>query len=350
MASRLSSRVLLALLFSCLGAEAADGPGQARDAFASNKLLGRGINLGNALDAPSEGEWGLTLEAGYFEAIRKAGFDSVRIPVRWATHTGEGPVFQVDPAYFARVDWAVDQALSRGLVAVLNIHHDDATYRDPTGNFPRLAATWRQVAARYKDKPDRLFFELLNEPNGELTDGRWQAAFPTLLASIRGSNPDRIVIIGPGHWNNPEHLKALELPEQDRKLIATFHYYNPFHFTHQGAPWVAGSDAWKGQTWTATPEQSEALRRDFAKAAGWAKQHDRPLYLGEFGAYSGADLESRARWTDAVAREAERLGISWAYWEFGSGFGAYDPKAGAWNGPLLRALIPPAGPKKADTR
>ncbi len=320
---------------------AADRP--IADAFEANRLLGRGINLGNALEAPSEGEWGLTLKAGYFEAIKNAGFDSVRIPVRWANHCGEAPLFAVDPKFFERVDWAVDQALSKGLVVVLNVHHDDPSYKEPAKNIPRLAATWRQVGARYKDRSDRLFFELLNEPNGEFTDLRWQQAFPTLLASVRGSNPTRTVIIGPGHWNNLEHLRALELPANDRRIIATIHYYSPFQFTHQGASWVHGSDAWRGKTWAGTESEREALRLDFEKAAAWAKGHDRPLFLGEFGAYSAADLDSRATWTFAVARVAERLGISWAYWEFAAGFGAYDPALDAWRPALLKALIPPSG-------
>ena len=318
-----------------------DPPTPIRDAFEANRLLGRGVNLGNALEAPKEGEWGITLKEGYFEAIRKAGFDSVRIPVRWATHTGEGPLYIIDPEYLKRVDWAVDQALSRGLVAVLNVHHDDELYKASAKNLDRLKATWLQVAAHFKDRPDRLFFELLNEPHDDLTDGRWQAIFPLLLANVRGSNPTRTVIIGPGHWNSGDHLSTLELPEHDRNLIATFHYYNPFHFTHQGAPWAEGSDAWKGQTWSATPEQVAALEKDFARAAKYGKDHRRPIYLGEFGAYSGADLKSRVTWTDAVAREAERQGFSWAYWEFASGFGVYDPAKDEWREPLLKALLPP---------
>ncbi len=342
----MTSRIALImgfLGFIPLAAAAADPPAPGKDAHHYNRLLGRGINLGNALEAPSEGEWGLTLKAEFFEKIRRAGFDSVRIPVRWATHTGPAPDFAVDPEFFRRVDWAVDQGLAQGLVVVVNAHHDDALYKKPTEQLPRLRATWKQVAARYRDRPDRLYFEPLNEPQGELTDGRWQAMFGTLLATIRESNPRRPVIVGPGHWNNLEHLGSLELPEGDRLLIATFHYYNPFHFTHQSADWVEGSKAWAGTTWAGTPPQREALRRDFEKAAAWAKKHDRPLYLGEFGAYSAADMESRAAWTAAVAREAERLGISWSYWEFASGFGAFDKDAGTWRGPLLGALIPPGG-------
>lgn len=66
----------------------------------------------------------------------------------------------------------------------------------------------------------------------------------------------------------------------------------------------------------------------------------RPLYLGEFGAYEKADLDSRVRWTNFVARESEKRNIPWAYWEFNSGFGVYDDFKKEWKVELLQALIP----------
>jgi endoglucanase len=201
-------------------------------------------------------------------------------------------------------------------------------------------ALWEQIASHYRDFPDNLFFELLNEPSGQLSDEQWQQIFPNVLHTIRRTNPNRIVIIGPGHWNSFDHLQNLNLPEEDRRLIVTFHYYSPMQFTHQGASWVSGSAAWKGTAWTGTPAERERLAKDFREAAAWASRNRRPLYLGEFGAYQGADLESRVRWTAAVAREAEKNGFSWSYWEFCSGFGAYDAQTSSWRQPLLRALIP----------
>ena len=331
----------LAVLVAGQTAPAADAPNP-RDAAALNRLIGRGINFGNALDAPSEGEWGLTLEPAYFAAVARAGFDSVRIPIRWAPHAGPAPDFRIEPAYFERVDWALDQALKHGLTAIINIHHDEASENEPARYLPRAIAFWNQIAARYQDRPDRLVFELLNEPHGPMTDANWQASFPSLLAAIRATNPTRAVIVGPGHWNGIDSLDKLTLPEGDRHLIVTFHYYSPFHFTHQGAEWSEGSQAWLGETWTATPDQLATLNRDLGKAADWGQAHDRPLFLGEFGAYSKAPMPSRVIWTNAVARAAEARGISWSYWEFGSGFGAYDPHAHAWRQPLLEALIPPA--------
>jgi endoglucanase len=311
------------------------------DAFQSNRLLGRGVNLGNALEAPREGAWGFTLKADYFQQIKQAGFDSVRIPIRWSAHAGEEPPYEIDKAFFKRVDWAIEQALSNGVAAVINVHHYEELYREPDKQLPRFMALWRQIATRYRNQPNRLFFEILNEPHGALTDERWQRMVPSLLGVIRATNPDRAVIIGPGHWNNLQHLDKLDLPARDRRLIVTFHYYSPFEFTHQGASWVAGSNKWKGKSWTGTPREEEALRKDFEKAAAWSKKNGRPIYLGEFGAYSAAAMDSRARWTRAVVREAERRGFSWCYWEFGSGFGVYDPAASAWRQPLLRALLGP---------
>ena len=75
-------------------------------------------------------------------------------------------------------------------------------------------------------------------------------------------------------------------------------------------------------------------------AAEWAKKNNRPVYLGEFGAFEKADMESRAKWTAAVVKEAEARGFSWAYWEFAAGFGAYDRDKKAWREPLMKALIP----------
>jgi len=310
-----------------------------KDAFHYNRLLGLGINLGNALEAPKEGDWGLKLEAEYFQKIKDAGFSSVRIPICWSAHARAEAPFTIDSEFFKRIDWVVEQALSRRLAAVINFHHYDALDKNPQKQLPRFLALWKQVATRYRNHSDRLFFELLNEPHEKLTDERWQSTFPRALAVVRESNPRRAVIVGPANWNSLDHLDKLRLPEDDRHLIATFHYYSPYEFTHQGADWVSGSKKWLGKTWTGMPKEQESLERDFGKVAAWAKKQRRPIYLGEFGTFQAAPMASRARWTQAVARAAEKRGFSWGYWEFGAGFGAYDRHRRAWQQPLLDALL-----------
>jgi endoglucanase len=308
-------------------------------AHAANKKLGRGINLGNALEAPKEGAWGVTLRADYFRAVKRAGFDTVRLPVKWSAHARADAPYAIDPTFAGRVDWAIDQALKNKLNVVVNVHHYDEMDADPDRHLPRLVGLWEQIAARYRDRPAGVYFEVLNEPHGKLTEEKWNAALPKVLRAVRKTNPTRPVVVGPGQWNSIRALDKLELPKDDRNLIVTVHCYDPFEFTHQGASWVKGADKWKGRKWAGTEAERDALRERLGKAAAWAKKHDRPVFLGEFGAYQAADMDSRARWTRFVAREAEKLGFSWAYWEFCSGFGAYDPRKEAWRAPLKAALL-----------
>jgi endoglucanase len=326
-----------ALAAACPVVEAGKQP--APDAHAVNRKLGRGINLGNALEAPNEGEWGVRLKAEYFKTIKDAGFDTVRLPVRWSAHAGAAAPYLIDPTFATRVDWAIEQALANRLNIIVNVHHYGETDSDPDRHLPRLAGLWEQIAPRYRDRPASVVFELLNEPHDKLTAAKWNAAVPRLLAVVRKTNPERTVIVGPAQWNSIGLLDKLELPADDRHLIVTVHFYDPFQFTHQGASWVKGSDKWKGSKWSGSSAEEEAIRKPLERAAAWAKAHDRPIFLGEFGAFEAADLESRARWTRYVAREAERLGFSWAYWEFCSGFGAYDPRTDTWRDPLKAALV-----------
>ena len=310
------------------------------DAAEMNRRLGRGINMGNMLEAPREGAWGLKLEERYFKTIADAGFDSVRIPIRWSAHAADEPPYQIDEEFFNRVDRAIRGALAEELAVVVNVHHYDELYENPRQQRDRFLALWEQIAVRYQNQPPELYFELLNEPHGELDAKSWDELLLATLKVVRKTNPERIVIIGPAQWNNVRALPSLLLPEADRRLIVTFHYYLPFHFTHQGASWADGSDEWLGTTWTGTDRERQAITSDLDAAVEWGERNGRPLYLGEFGAYSRADMESRARWTAFLRNEAERRGISWAYWEFASGFGAYDPRREQWRQPLLSALIP----------
>jgi endoglucanase len=300
--------------------------------------LGRGVNLGNALEAPQEGEWGVRIQASYFREIKAAGFDSVRLPVKWSGHAQAAAPYTIDKKFAERVDWAVDQALANGLNIIVNVHHYDEVNSAPDEHLPRLVALWRQIAARYRDRPGSVYFELLNEPHGELSGEKWNAAIPQILAAVRETNPDRPVILGPGDWNNASGLEQLKLPP-DRNLIVTVHFYGPFEFTHQGASWVDGSDKWKGRTWSGSDAEKAEITSELETAAAWGKTHNRPMFLGEFGAYQEADMESRARWTRFVVREAERLGMTWSYWEFCAGFGAYDPEKEEWRQPIKAALL-----------
>ncbi|WP_442134999.1 cellulase family glycosylhydrolase, partial [Rhizobium leguminosarum] len=86
-------------------------------------------------------------------------------------------------------------------------------------------------------------------------------------------------------------------------IIVSFHYYEPFNFTHQGAEWVNPTPPvgvkWNGEEW-----EINQIRSHFKYVSDWAKQNKVPIFLGEFGAYSKADMDSRVKWTESVRKMA----------------------------------------------
>lgn len=300
--------------------------------------LRRSVNMGNALEAPREGDWGFVIAPEHFSLIAKAGFQAVRIPIRWSAHAACSEPFAIEPEFFTRIDTVVGWALACGLAVVLNLHHYKEMAADPHGQEPRLLALWQQIASHFAAAPAGVFFELLNEPNGACDTGLWGEIAARLIPIIRQSHPDCPLILGGGNWNSGDQLPRLSLPE-DRGLIATFHYYQPFPFTHQGAEWVVGSEAWLGTTWTATEAECAQVVADFAAVAAWSRQVNVPILLGEFGAYSRAPQPSRLAWTRFVRQQAEARGFGWAYWEFAAGFGLFDRGIGRWRKDLLGALL-----------
>jgi endoglucanase len=316
---------------------ACDDVGMAPDG--RNEWLRRGISFGNALDTDRGEQPRLRLRERYFGEVRRAGFDTVRLPVRWSAHADNSAPYTIDPAFGAHVDRAVDHALRRDLTVVLNVHHYHELQATPHRHEARFVALWRQIAARYAGRSGRLCFELLNEPRDAITPPVWNRLWPRAHSAVRASHPDRPVIIGPARMNDVGALPELDLPEDDH-VIATIHYYAPFELTHQGAPWLPGADRWLGTTWGDDADRA-AVRADLTNVASWANGRGRPLLVGEFGTYDKADVASRLRWTAFVRSEAERLGLGWCYWDFGTDFGAFDPRRDTWREPLLNALLPP---------
>ena len=160
---------------------------------------------------------------------------------------------------------------------------------------------------------------------------------PRVLAAIRELDSRRWVIVGPGNYNNLFELTELQLPA-DERLIVTFHYYSPYTFTHQGDSYQEGDEHPNHQTFGAE-EELAAIHTELQSAAQWAEEHQVPLYMGEFGASRNAPQASRLLWAKTLRSEAEALGFSWAWWEFGYHFGIYDPQQGQWNEPMLEAIL-----------
>ncbi len=305
-------------------------------AFAQNRLLGRGVNIIGYDPIWKSREQGRFQEK-HFQLIREAGFNHVRINLHPFKHMSAGPEFTIRPEWLAVLDWAVEHSLKNGLLAILDLHEFVPLGKDPLGLKGQYLAAWRQIAGRYQSAPEQVLFEVLNEPNQALTPELWNEYLKEPYQIIRESNPGRTLIIGPANWNGIEHLPLLELPEADRNIISTVHYYHPMPFTHQGAPWTQYKET--GVQWLGTEEERQAIARDLGRAQDWSEKEQRPLLLGEFGAYDKGEMPSRARYTDCVARQAEAYGWSWSYWQFDSDFVLWDMEKDCWVEEILKALV-----------
>jgi endoglucanase len=245
---------------------------------------------------------------------------------------------------------AVHAALNHGLAVILDIH--------PSSDFKhKLAAEerqvegfadfWRALAADFAHTdPERVFFEVLNEP--ELSDGyRWYGIQTRLIAAIRHAAPQH-TIIATGHgWSAVDDLVALE-PFGDRNVIYNFHFYQPAIFTHQGATW--GTELWhhlpgvhypshpgaNADLIAALPQFTQKLQlvrydqdrwdrqrieAEIALAGQWAAAHHVRVTCNEFGVYRRyADPEERAAWIRDVRTALEAQGIGWTMWDYAESF------------------------------
>ena len=231
---------------------------------------------------------------------------------------------------------------------VVDVHHYRDLNADPAGERPGSSRCGPRSPPGMPTIPDRLPFELLNEPTAELTPRQWNELLPQALAVVRQTNLRRRVLIGSASMNAARRRSRLRLPADDH-LVVTIHYYSPMTFTHQGAPWHPGADRWIGTTWD-PDRQAAAVHADLAALAAWADRHGVPAFVGEFGTYELADMADRVAWTATVRSQLERLGIGWCYWDLDTDFGVYDAARGSWREPLRTALLGPDAPLPLSTR
>ncbi|WP_458388378.1 glycoside hydrolase family 5 protein [Sphingomonas sp. F9_3S_D5_B_2] len=274
----------------------------------------------------------------HFDEIHRAGFDFVRVNLQAFKYMDAQN--RLDPAWLAKLDDVVREAQRAGLGVIIDEHDFDVCSNDLTLCRQKLPAFWQQVAPRFANAPRTVAFELLNEPHAKLDAANWNSVFAELLAVVRQSNPTRIVVVGPTSWNSFKELPTLQLP-QDANLLVTFHYYEPFHFTHQGASWAGDVKDLHGITWGSDADRA-AVAKDFDQVGAWSRANNRPILLGEFGAYekSGTPENLRVAYTAAVRSEAERHAFGWGYWQFEGDFIVWDMARQRWVDPILKALIP----------
>ena len=318
--------------------------------------MGTGINLGNILSAPFEGNWASPLTEEYVDNVARLKFKHVRVPIRFDNQTtpfssvtytdgmgnyiGSPSNYAVSSSYLDRIEEIVDWCLARNLIVIIDVHGDHwfwesfdnsssyyATGNDRLARIDRFKAIWRDISNRFQTKPNSVLFEIMNEPFFSMSASEVIDINTQILSLIRSTNPTRCVIVTGGGENSFEAPLQLSdvFIQSDNYLIATFHYYRPRAFTSSGSQNQTDND------WGTLADQTQ-IQTEFDQVYNWSIQKNIPIFLGEFGAdnvngydyfdqtvglYGGPDEFSRRFFHQFVASYARSKGFALAVWDAG---------------------------------
>ena len=203
------------------------------------------------------------------------------------------------------------------------------------------------MAAHYLYTSNKVYFEILNEPHG-INDVLWNTIQQDVITAIRKVDTKHTIVVGPASWNSYNNLKNMPVYTDDN-LIYTFHFYDPFLFTHQGASWTDMTDLggvpfpYAAGNMPAFPASLkgtwiEGAYNDYKNsgtvaevhrlidiAVTFQQQRKVPIFCGEFGVY---DLKSpdpdRTYWYGVVREYLEAKNIAWTIWDYHGGFGLFN--------------------------
>ncbi|TWK02298.1 Endoglucanase D [Bacillus licheniformis] len=298
-----------------------------------------GWNLGNTLDAvPTEGSWNNPpVREHTFDDIRDAGFKSVRIPVTWDSHIGSAPEYPIDTDWMNRVEEVTDWALEREFYVVLNIHHDSWLWISRMGNsqqetLDKLGKVWKQIAERFKNKSERLLFEIVNEPTGmsAYQMNLLNREMLNIIRSTGGKNGQRLVIVGGLEDNKDELLHLFEPPDDDR-IVLTYHYYSPWDYV---------SNWWGRTTWGSAAEISE-MEEDIKPVYEKFVREGYPVIIGEYGTLGANEKHSKWLYHDTFVRLAHKYQMVPMWWDNGND--QFDRAERQWRDPVVKEIVIQAG-------
>lgn len=283
--------------------------------------------------------------------IARMGFDHVRLSidadplVEWQRAHGNTTIFMTE------LDRVVKTMLGNHLAVIIDIHPESsykAPLRQGTSSVQNFTALWRALAAHFASSdPEYVFFEIMNEPEQD-DPYRWQGIQGVVADAIRSVAPAHTIIAGGGHWSGLEDLLMLE-PLGQANVIYTFHDYEPFPFTHQGATWTSPevqplrAIPYPSSTEVISPKleqepdlpgkyfleqygmgrwDADRVEKTIEFAALWSKAHHAPVYCGEFGVLRDyAPPAMRDQWLHDMRAAMEKNNIGWAMWDYQANFG-----------------------------
>lgn len=310
---------------------------------------------------------------GVFKSISHAGFKSVRMPINfgaWASY--EQPYRWTSPDALRTADRFIDAALAEGLFVIIDLHHVEFDGKlNGADSTDRLVWIWKELADRYRRvDPEKAFFELRNEPH-DIKAEDWRAQAEELIRTVRRIAPQHTLIVGFHDWNSRQALLDSR-PFADKNIIYTFHYYDPFIFTHQGATWsspglpdlrdvpfpadkkIETPNTAKG-TWIeeriknyAGESKASKMFDDLKAAQNWSEKNNVPIFVGEFGSYGNfATIEDRCRHAEVVYAALGKLDLPNAWWEWDAGFSMFD-KGTTTISPCMMAAVKEFNKNRSD--
>lgn len=336
---------------------------------AQDMPFSRGVNLTNWFQAGNARQIQFTkYTKADFEQIQSLGCDVVRLPINLHFMTGGAPNYQIDPLFFDFLDQVVDWAEELQMHLILDNHTFDPAQNTDSNVGIILEKVWKQMAQHYKDRSEYLYYEILNEPHG-ISDAQWNAIQQNIVQAIRTIDTKHTIVIGPAGWNSYNNLAAMPAYDDDN-LIYTFHFYDPFIFTHQGAGWTSPSMESLGQVpfpyaSNQMPAFPSSLRGTWIESAFNNYRHEGTvarveqlidiavqfkqsrnvrIFCGEFGVYiPNSQNDDRVYWYEVVRKYLEEKQIAWTIWDYHGGFGLYEEGGNDLfehdlNVPLLQAL------------
>ena len=318
--------------------------------FALDTPFKHGVNITEWFQSPSVGQIQFTKYTKQdLIDIKSLGCDVVRLPINLHAMTGGAPDYIIDPLLYTFLDQVVDWAEKLELHLILDNHSLNTQADTPVNIDTVLIPIWTQMANHYKNRSEYIYYEILNEPHG-ISDMAWNTIQNNVIAAIRTIDTTHTIIVGPANWNSHSNLEDT-LPFTDSNLILTFHFYDPFLFTHQGVKTTDPSlESLTDVPFPYFPDSMPELPEDLegtwiesaynvydgdgkytellnliSKIGAFKQQTNAPMFCGEFGVYrENAKDVHRDMWYFMTRFLFEYYGISWATWDYKGGFGFYE--------------------------
>jgi len=281
-----------------------------------------------------------------FIDIKTLGLDTVRLPVSF--HNFLTAQKKLESGLLKYLDTVISWADKHKIYLILDNHSFHPVNATEDNIDTILIPVWEELARHFKDSSDYLIYEILNEPH-LITDIRWNEIQNATLSALRKIDKERFVIIGGTNYNSIDGMLKLPILD-DKKLIYTFHFYDPHIFTHQGASWNRPSleplsdlpfpvksgyihpvhDTFKG-TWVEEAlkhyhidSRLEKLCETLDKAKDFSVKNNVPVFCGEFGVYMMQSPEKdRVYWYSFFCEELAKRNIPWTCWDYFGGFGIF---------------------------